>query len=104
MTKPRHRSPDVAVDPPGDARTEESDYIVLRWPVGAENPGELLGAAELEVLLSILDGASDREIAAARGTSVRTVAAQTRAIYAKLGVSGRRAVHALFRGGADAVD
>lgn len=48
-----------------------------------------LSAAEREVARAALEGLSNGEIAAARGTSVRTVANQLQSIFRKLGVSGR---------------
>jgi DNA-binding CsgD family transcriptional regulator len=49
---------------------------------------ELTGA-EADLLARLLQGASNRDIAAARGTSVRTVASQLASLYRKLGVRGR---------------
>ncbi|HTM22910.1 MAG TPA: helix-turn-helix transcriptional regulator [Kofleriaceae bacterium] len=46
-------------------------------------------ATEREVVELVLRGFSDREVAAYRGTSVRTVANQLSSIYGKLGVNSR---------------
>ncbi|HVY26162.1 MAG TPA: helix-turn-helix transcriptional regulator [Polyangiaceae bacterium] len=48
-----------------------------------------LSSAERQVATLILEGRSNRDIAAVRGTSLHTVANQVRVIYSKLGVSGR---------------
>lgn len=50
---------------------------------------ETLTAAEKDVAARVAGGAPNAEVARARGTSVRTVANQLRAIYAKLGVCDR---------------
>jgi DNA-binding CsgD family transcriptional regulator len=52
--------------------------------------------AEREVALLLLKGLSLKEIATVRATSERTVRVQTRAIYAKAGLSGRAALSAFF--------
>lgn len=48
-----------------------------------------LTEAEAEVVRLVLDGRSNKEIAAARATSERTVANQLASIYRKLGVNSR---------------
>jgi DNA-binding CsgD family transcriptional regulator len=55
-----------------------------------------LAEAERDVGLLILKGLTLKEIAAARGTSERTIRAQARSIYAKAGLSGRAALSAFF--------
>ena len=52
--------------------------------------------AEREVALLLLKGLSLKEIATVRATSDRTVRVQTRALYAKAGLSGRAALSAFF--------
>lgn len=52
----------------------------------------VLTPAERDVAVMIAAGRSDREIAHARGTAVRTVAKQVRSILAKLEVASRRCV------------
>jgi DNA-binding CsgD family transcriptional regulator len=52
--------------------------------------------AEREVALLLLKGLSLKEIATVRATSERTVRVQTRALYAKSGLSGRAALSAFF--------
>jgi DNA-binding CsgD family transcriptional regulator len=48
-----------------------------------------LTVAESEVLLRLLDGCTNDEIATQRGVSMRTVANQVASIFRKLGVSSR---------------
>jgi DNA-binding NarL/FixJ family response regulator len=48
-----------------------------------------LPAAELSVIRSLVEGQSYRQIAAARGTSTRTIANQISAVFRRLRVSGR---------------
>ncbi|RYZ65594.1 MAG: LuxR family transcriptional regulator [Proteobacteria bacterium] len=48
-----------------------------------------LTAAEREVVSEVVAGASNAQIATARGTSSRTVANQLQRIFAKLGVHSR---------------
>lgn len=60
---------------------------------------QLLTPAEQAVAELLTQGLSNAEIAAARDCSVRTVANQTRAVFAKLGVSGRREVMRALVGG-----
>lgn len=56
-----------------------------------------LPSAELAVVRSLIEGCSYEEIAAARGTSTRTVANQISAVFRRLRVSGRsELVHRLF--------
>lgn len=75
---------------------DHPDQIILSWPIGTNASVETLTGAELEVLIALLRGETDEAIAESRKTSVRTVAVQVQRIYRKLGVSGRRAVLALF--------
>ncbi len=58
-----------------------------------------LTAAEREVAVELLAGATYAEIAQGRGCSVRTVAAQSASLFRKTGVSGRRALTAAALGG-----
>jgi putative tricarboxylic transport membrane protein len=55
-----------------------------------------LSSAELEIGWMILKGLQFKEIAAARGTSERTVRQQAQSIYAKSGMSNRSEFSALF--------
>lgn len=52
--------------------------------------------AEREVALLLLKGLSVKEIAAVRATSERTIRAQSAALYAKAGLTGRAALSAFF--------
>lgn len=51
-------------------------------------PG-VLSDSEQQVVLAVLAGRSNLEIAKARGTSIKTVANQLQAVYRKLGVGSR---------------
>lgn len=55
-----------------------------------------LSAAEKDVAFLLLKGLSLKEIAAARGTSEKTVRAQSVAVYAKSGLAGRSELSAFF--------
>jgi len=63
--------------------------LVLSFPLPAAKLPTSLTDAEREVTLSLLAGRSNRTIARARGTAVRTIANQVAAIYRKLGVRSR---------------
>ncbi|HEX6245181.1 MAG TPA: helix-turn-helix transcriptional regulator [Polyangiales bacterium] len=68
---------------------DAEEYWVLRYPLCAwELPGGLT-AAEQEIALAILAGHSRREVARARGTSVRTVSNLLSQVFRKLGVRSR---------------
>jgi DNA-binding NarL/FixJ family response regulator len=65
-----------------------AELRVLSLPVvAARETG--LSPAELSVALAIAGGASNREIARRRGTSVRTVANQVASILRRLGLDSR---------------
>lgn len=64
-------------------------YVVASFPSVPAGSLEGLTAAERDVAWRVVQGKSNREIAALRGTSVRTVAVQLRSIFEKLGVSSR---------------
>ena len=51
---------------------------------------DVLTAAEHEVTAMVVDGASNAEVAARRGTSLRTVANQLASTYRKLGIASRQ--------------
>jgi DNA-binding CsgD family transcriptional regulator len=65
------------------------ELFVITMPSLVASLPEELTAAEREVAALLLDGKSNREVAALRGTSVRTIANQVGAIFRKLRVSGR---------------
>lgn len=92
-------SPGVAVPDPQAWRFERAGeaFALLEWedlPLAV--PAELT-AAEVEVAALIPEGWSNQEIAARRGTSVRTVANQVASVYRKLGVGSRGALCARLR-------
>jgi DNA-binding CsgD family transcriptional regulator len=70
------------------ARGEE--HLVISFPLVPAEISEALSQGELEVVLAVLGGKSNREIGAQRGTSERTVANQLASIYRKLGIGSRR--------------
>lgn len=64
------------------------EFLVVELPRPHPLPSSL-SAGEREVVALVIAGASNREIAAIRGTSERTVANQLRSTYRKLGVFSR---------------
>lgn len=66
---------------------DDVELVVVALPADVGAPE--LTAAEQEVVQLVVDGRSNREIAARRGTSVKTVANQLRAVYEKLGIHSR---------------
>jgi DNA-binding CsgD family transcriptional regulator len=79
------------------------EYLVLDFPAAGaarvEDPGPWsLTVAEREVAAAAVAGRSNREIAAARGASTRTVANQLASIYRKLGINSRAELAALWHG------
>jgi DNA-binding NarL/FixJ family response regulator len=82
--------------PPSSVRAfrldhEGDELLVLSVPLDKDVPA-LLSGAEREVARAIVRGASNAEIAAARRTSVRTVANQVASILRKLSVDSRAQV------------
>jgi DNA-binding CsgD family transcriptional regulator len=74
--------------PPSDLRiSSTSDSIVVSAAV-SPLPA-VLSESEQQIVLTLLEGRSNAEIAEARGTSVKTVANQLQAVYRKLGVGSR---------------
>jgi DNA-binding NarL/FixJ family response regulator len=76
-------------------RIEHHEYVLISFPLIAQRRLEVLTEAEREVALLMLEGASNAEIARARGSAVRTVANQAASIFRKLGVCSRRELAAL---------
>lgn len=76
---------------------DELELVVIAMPVRRDPPPGLT-PAEREVIHLVLDGLSNREIAAQRRTSVKTVANQLRCIYQRLGISSRYELAALLGG------
>ena len=67
----------------------DETFVVLSFPVGAnEQPGQLT-ASEAAVVELVLGGMRTKAIAAARGVSERTVGNQLQSAYRKLGVTSR---------------
>jgi DNA-binding NarL/FixJ family response regulator len=91
----RLRAPDVpeAAPPEGSRvsrfRVGEDEIVVLSFPMLEPELPASLTSAERAVLELLLRGRSNGQIAAARGTSTRTVANQVASIFRKLGVSSR---------------
>lgn len=104
MAKPRAQGePTTArLAPPTGFRSARLDYegraiLVMSYEVPDwEFPLALTGT-EQAVLRAMLNGASQQEIATARGVSYRTVANQIASAYGKLGVGSRAEVAALLR-------
>lgn len=70
-------------------RIEGEVFVVISSPL---EPGDGLAAltrAERDVVRQILRGDSNKQIAARRGTAVRTVANQIAAIFGKLKIASR---------------
>ncbi len=63
------------------------EYLVIGVQKSADSNS--LTTAERDVVRLALQGLSDREIAACRGTSARTVANQLRRVFERLGVHSR---------------
>jgi DNA-binding NarL/FixJ family response regulator len=66
-----------------------TELFVLGMPSLIECLPDDLTKAERDVAALVLEGLSNREIARARGTSVRTIANQVAAIFRKLKVTAR---------------
>ncbi len=66
-----------------------TEYAVLSYSVDEPVYPDVLTAAERDVCRHILSGAANREIAARRSCSHRTVANQVATILRKLGISSR---------------
>jgi DNA-binding NarL/FixJ family response regulator len=79
------------------ARSGPTDLVVFTYarPVWILPPS--LTMAERGVVLGMLTGATQREIARARGTAPRTIANQVASIFRKLGVGSRVELFAVLR-------
>lgn len=69
--------------------------VVFSFPLGDEGPSSLT-ATERHVVLLMLCGFRDRQIAALRETSLKTVTKQVEAAYRKLGVRSRAELAAKY--------
>jgi DNA-binding NarL/FixJ family response regulator len=65
----------------------DDEYAVFQWDIDEPAPG--LTAAERSILGHVAAGASNADIARARGSSSRTVANQVASLLKKLGASSR---------------
>lgn len=84
--------PSVPPPCPPDAAYDETTRRLSFALVLPGEPVELpvgLSRAERQILRHVLDGKGNRDIAAARGVSARTVANQLSAVYRKCGATGR---------------
>jgi DNA-binding NarL/FixJ family response regulator len=93
MTKPTKKTA-LALSPPKNlhaARFEVGgdEYAILSYPARATELPATLTSTELEIYRAVLAGHSNAKIATERERSLRTVANQVAAIFAKLGVSSR---------------
>lgn len=70
----------------------DAELVLVSAPAASLAPA--LPAAERDVARLVARGLSNREIAAIRGTSTRTVANQVAAIMKKLGAASRVAIAA----------
>jgi DNA-binding NarL/FixJ family response regulator len=68
---------------------ESTTPVMLLSAIREEPVAPRLTAAEQDVLVRILMGLSNRQTAAARGTSPRTIANQARSLFQKFGVGSR---------------
>lgn len=69
---------------------DEEEFAVFSWDATECPPAAAkLTCAEQEVLQWVVAGASNAQIAAARGTSIRTIANQVASLLDKLGAESR---------------
>jgi DNA-binding NarL/FixJ family response regulator len=104
MAKSRPPTDDATarLTPPKGFRSARLDYegraiLVMSYDVPDWEFPAGLTTTEQAVLRAMLNGASQQEIATARGVSYRTVANQIASAYGKLGVGSRAEVAALLR-------
>jgi DNA-binding NarL/FixJ family response regulator len=88
VTAPRRSPPRIAPPDLVALESTEGDLVVLTFPLSCE-PAAALTDAESHVLELLLDGRTNAEIAARRGTTPRTVANQVQSLFDKLGVRSR---------------
>jgi DNA-binding CsgD family transcriptional regulator len=74
-------------------------FAVLSFPIAGAISAPTLSPTEREVLRLVLEGMRNAQIAARRGTSVRTVANQVASLFRKLGVTCRRELLAILAAG-----
>lgn len=93
MTKPTKKTT-LALSPPKNLHAARFDvgvdqYVILSYPAQTTELPATLTSTELEIYQAILAGHTNAKIAKERDRSLRTVANQVAAIFAKLGVSSR---------------
>lgn len=88
VTAPLRNSPRIAPPDLVALESTEGDLVVLTFPLACE-PAAALTDSESHVLELLLDGMTNAEIAARRGTTPRTVANQVQSLFDKLGVRSR---------------
>jgi DNA-binding NarL/FixJ family response regulator len=74
-----------------------AERLLLHYPCPPWRLPPTLSASERTVVRNILDGASQRDVARARGTSQRTVANQMASVFRKVGVGSRVELFAALR-------
>jgi DNA-binding NarL/FixJ family response regulator len=91
--KPSRDAPAALAGPAGLTASRfqigTDEYALLEWPLPEPPPPAGFTAAERGVLELLRAGLGNAQIAAARGTSPRTVANQIASIFRKLGVGSR---------------
>ena len=92
---------DEGIPLPDDARLTwvADDLALLDFPVPEAVIPPALTEAEHAVARLVFGGATNQEIADARGVSVKTIGNQLEAIYRKLGVSSRSELVLLLKRG-----
>jgi DNA-binding NarL/FixJ family response regulator len=80
------------------ATSGATDLVVFTYARPVWILPQSLTMAERAVVLGMLSGATQREIARARGTAPRTIANQVASIFRKLGVGSRLELFAVLRG------
>lgn len=85
----RGKREDAPVEPPANLVAEklDDDLVVFSWDIARPPPD--LTRAERDVLARIVRGESNRAIASARKTSVRTIANQVASLLRKTGATSR---------------
>lgn len=76
---------------PDGARVSRIDegLALIELPIPYPELPEPLTEAEQEVAVAVFEGASNQEIARARGVSAKTIGNQLESLYRKLGVGSR---------------
>jgi DNA-binding CsgD family transcriptional regulator len=97
---PKRKEREPVVPPPEGLVAErlDEDLVLLAFALPEAVVPDALSLAEQEVALMVFEGASNQEIALARGVSAKTVGNQLESIYRKLGVSSRVELALRLRG------